>query len=309
MRSRLPPLNGLRAFETAARHLSFAKAAAELSVTAGAVSHQVKLLEAYLGVQLFQRQPHGIRLTAAGQDALPMLQDAFDRLGLVADRLESHRSAGTLVVSVAPTFAAKWLVPRIEAFHAQHPQIDVRIDAAKRVVDFSREDVDVAIRFGNGEATGLRVWPLFDGRDAIFPVCAPDLPAAAGPLRRPADLAHHVLLHAEWKSGGSPWPNWRAWLDAADAPDIDAARGPSFTTWVMAIQAARAGHGVALGSRILVAEELAAGTLIRPFDIELAAPENLGFYIVCPEAAATRPKVTAFRDWLLATSRREKLFA
>lgn len=300
MRQRIPPLNGLRAFEAAARHLSFVKAADELSVTPGAVSHQVKTLEAYLGVQLFRREARGIRITEAGQDALPVLRDAFDRLEQVSDRLDAHRTAGTLVVSAAPTFAGKWLVPRIEQFHDRHPEIEVRIDAAKRVVEFAREDVDVAVRFGTGDWPGLRAWPLFDRPDEIFPVCAPAGPGRTRPpLRDPSDLAGQVLLHADWKLGGRTWPSWPDWLAAAGVEGVDGTRGPRFTTWALAIQAAQAGDGVALGSRMLVETELAAGTLVRPFAEALAAPADLGFYLVCPEVAADRPKVRAFCAWML----------
>jgi LysR family glycine cleavage system transcriptional activator len=299
MRQRMPPLNGLRAFEAAARHLSFVKAADELAVTAGAVSHQVKTLEDYLGVQLFRRQARGIRMTEAGQDVLPLLRDAFDRMEQVSDRLDAHRTKGTLVVSAAPTFAGKWLVPRIETFHDRHPEIEVRIDAAKRVVDFAREDVDVAIRFGAGEWPGLRAWPLFDRPDEIFPVCAPAGPdRTRAPLDQPSDLAGQVLLHADWKAGGRTWPNWSDWLAAAGAEGVDGARGPHFTTWALALQAAQAGHGVALGSRTLVDAELAAGTLVRPFKETLTAPAELGFYLVCPAATADRPKIRAFCVWM-----------
>ncbi len=303
MRQRLPPLNGLRAFEAAARHLSFVKAADELAVTPGAVSHQVKTLEDYLGVQLFRRQARGIRLTEAGQEVLPLLRDAFDRMGQVADRLEAHRSAGTLVVSAAPTFAARWLVPRIEAFNERHPEIDVRIDAAKRVVDFAREDVDVAVRFCTGAEPGLKAWPLFDEPDEIFPVCAPGLASGPRPLRRPEDLAGHVLLHADWKAGGHTWPSWPAWLEAFGVDGVDGARGPRFTTWALAIQSALAGHGVALGSRVMVARELGTGELVMPFPDTLRAPANLGFHLVCPDSTADRPKIRAFCRWMLENVR------
>ena len=300
MRQHLPPLNGLRAFEAAARHLSFAKAADELAVTPGAVSHQVKALEAYLDVELFRRQARGIRLSEAGQDILPMLQDAFDRLDQVADRLQAHRCSHTLVVSAAPTFAAKWLVPQIETFNEQHPDIDVRIDAAKRVVDFAREDVDVAIRFGMGDEAGLASWPLFDQPEEIFPVCAPAVAEGPPLLRAPSDLAGCTLLHADWKHGGRIWPNWADWLVRAKARDVDGQRGPRFTTWGLALQAARAGHGVALGSRSLVADDLARGDLVQPFTVTLQAPANVGFYLVCPETAVRRPKVRAFCSWMRA---------
>ena len=302
MRRRLPPLNGLRAFEAAARHLSFVRAGDELGVTPGAVSHQVKALEDFLGVELFRRQPRGIRLSEAGQDVLPALRDAFDGLERIAEALDAHRSAGILVVSVAPTLAAKWLVPRLERFRGAHPEVDVRVDASQRVADFAREDVDVAIRYGAGVEPGLRAERLFPGREEVFPVCSPALLRAV-PLESSENLARHVLLHAEWKVGGEVWPSWSRWLAAAGVEGVDATRGPRFTTWAMALQAAVEGHGVALGSTRLVEDELAAGRLVRPFDLALQAPAHFGFHVVCPEAAARRPKVAAFVEWALAEGR------
>lgn len=302
MRRRLPPLNGLRAFEAAARHLSFVRAGDELGVTPGAVSHQVKALEDYLGVELFRRQPRGIRLSEAGQDVLPGLKDAFDGLERIGEALDAHRTAGILVVSVAPTLAAKWLVPRLEGFRAAHPEIDVRVDASQRVADFAREDVDVAIRYGAGSEPGLRAQRLFPGREEVFPVCSPSVLRAA-PLDSPSDLTRHVLLHAEWKVAGEVWPSWPRWLESAGAVGVDAGRGPRFTTWAMALQAAVEGQGVALGSTRLVDDELSAGRLVRPFDAALQAPAHFGFHVVCPETTARRPKVAAFVEWALAEAR------
>jgi len=302
MRRHLPPLNGLRAFEAAARHLSFVQAAEELAVTPGAVSHQVKLLEEFLGVQLFRRQARGVRMTEAAQDALPQLVESFDGLERVTDRLTAHRCAGALVVSVAPSFAAKWLVPRIEDFHARYPDIDVRVDAAKRVIDFAREDVDVAIRYGAGETPGLRAWRLFERPDEIFPVCSPKLIAANGFLEPRNELQNHLLLHADWSGAGETSPSWVEWLEAAGVTDIDGTKGPRFSTWALAIQAAVEGQGITLASRYLVADELNDGRLIRPFETVVRRSENVGFHVVCPESAATRPKVKAFCEWVVGSS-------
>jgi len=302
MRRHLPPLNGLRAFEAAARHLSFVQAAEELAVTPGAVSHQVKLLEEFLGVQLFRRQARGVRMTEAAQDALPQLVESFDGLERVTDRLTAHRCAGALIVSVAPSFAAKWLVPRIEDFHARFPDIDVRVDAAKRVIDFAREDVDVAIRYGAGETPGLRAWRLFAEPDEIFPVCSPRLIGGDGVADPQDALRNHLLLHADWSGAGATSPSWIEWLEASGVRDIDGTKGPRFSTWALAIQAAVEGQGITLASRYLVADELNDGRLIRPFETVVRRSENVGFHVVCPESAAARPKVKAFCEWVVDRS-------
>jgi len=302
MRRQLPPLNGLRAFEAAARHLSFVHAAEELAVTPGAVSHQVKLLEDFLGVQLFRRQARGIRMTEAAQDTLPHLIESFDGLERVAERLTAHRCAGALVVSVSPSFAAKWLVPRIEDFHARFPDIDVRIDAAKRVIDFAREDVDVAIRYGPGEAPGLKAWRLFAEPDEIFPVCSPRLIGSDGVEDSLHALQNQMLLHADWSAAGANSPSWTEWLEAAGIRGVDGTKGPRFSTWALAIQAAVEGQGITLASKYLVADELNDGRLIRPFETVLHRPANVGFHVVCPEASAARLKVKAFCEWVVSRS-------
>ncbi len=290
MARRLPPLNALRAFESAARHLSFTRAAEELNVTQAAISHQVKGLEERLGIALFRRLNRALLLTDAGQAYLPAVHDAFDRIAEATARLTAHDRAGVLTVSVLPSFAAKWLVPRLGGFRHAHPDIDVHIAPSDRLTDFAREDVDLAIRYGKGEWPGLRADRMLT--EEIFPVCSPRLLEGPHRLRTPADLRHHTLLHDDMRI------DWRLWLLAAGVDGIDASRGPSFTDSSMVIQAAVEGQGVALGRSALAADDLAAGRLVKPFDISL--PAAVAYYVVCPEATAGRPKIVAFREWVIA---------
>jgi LysR family glycine cleavage system transcriptional activator len=294
----LPPLSALRAFEAAARHLSFSKAAAELHVTPAAISHQIAGLEAYYGVQLFRRLTRALMLTEAAQAALPPLREAFERLGEAAQRLDAHRTEGVLTISVSPSFAAKWLVPRLSRFQALNPRIELRIDANDQLVDFDRDGVDLGIRYGRGGYPGLRVDMLIE--DEVAPVCSPRLMAGPHPLRRPADLRHHALLHVEWKTMSEAAPSWRMWLLAAGIEGVDSGRGPRFSLESMALQAAIDGQGVALTSNVLSEDDVRAGHLVRPFDITLGPPGRFAYWVVCPAWRAEQPKVQAFRDWLLA---------
>ncbi len=289
MARRLPPLNALRAFEAAARHLSFTRAAAELNVTQAAISHQVKALEARLGVPLFRRVNRGLLLTEEGQRYLPPVRDAFDQLASATDQLKRHDATGALTVSVVPSFAAKWLVPRLTRFRERAPEIDVRISATDHLVDFDRDAVDLGIRYGAGKWPTLLVDELFS--DNFFPVCGPDLASAARPLDRPADLRQHVLLHEE-----QTMVDWETWLAAAGARDVDATRGPMFSHGDLVVQAALDGQGVALGRTPLVEDDLASGRLVKPFALSLAG--EWAYYLVCPKATAERPKIAAFRGWL-----------
>ena len=294
----LPPLNALRAFEAAARHLSFTRAAAELNVTPAAVGHQVKALEDLLGVRLFRRLTRALRLTEAGQAALPALVDGFDRLAEAADAMRAHGDSGVLTISVCPSFGAMWLVPRLERFRILHPEIEIRIDGTDRLVDLTRDEADVALRYGPGGYEGVRVDWLFNRVNT--PVCSPALLEGAHPLRAPDDLRHHSLLHVEWKEAEA---SWRMWLLAAGLADIDPTRGPRFTMEAMAVQAALDGHGVALVSNVLVADELAAGRLVSPFDPGLSKPMSFSHYLLTPKDGDSRPKITAFRDWMLEETR------
>lgn len=292
MSRRLPPLNALRAFEAAARHLSFSRAADELNVTHAAVSHQIKALEEHFGVKLFRRLTRAVRLTDAGQALLPVLRDAFDAIAETAERLRARDESGTLTVATTPAFATRWLVPRLGRFYAAQPDIDVRLSPSMELVDFARDDVDIAVRFGRGDWPGV-VAELLMCLD-MYPVCSPDLCDRAHPLREPGDLRHVTLLHDDLRE------DWQRWLVAAGVAGLDLSRGPTFSETTALLQAAVAGLGVAVGHSALVADDLAAGRLVRPFDITVAT--DVGFYVVCPGATAARPKVKAFRDWLFAES-------
>jgi LysR family glycine cleavage system transcriptional activator len=291
----LPPLNALRAFEAAARHLSFTKAAEELNVTPGAVSHQVKSLEEMLNVPLFHRLTRSLRLTVAGQAALPTLIQGFDKLALGVEQLRSYCEGGVLTISVSPSFGAMWLMPKLERFRNQHPDIEIRIDGTDRLVDLTRDTADVAIRFGPGGYSGVHVDHLLTPVNT--PVCSPALLQGAHPLREPEDLRHHTLLHIDWSDAEA---SWRMWLLAAGLQDIDPTRGPHFNLENMAVQAALEGQGVALVADVLVADHIAAGRLVRPFGPGFSTPLKFCYYLLSPKENAVPPKITAFRNWLLA---------
>jgi LysR family glycine cleavage system transcriptional activator len=291
MVTRLPPLNALRTFEAAARHLSFTRAADELFVTQAAVSHQIRALEEHLGAPLFRRMNRALMLTDQGQVLLPAVRDAFDRLQAGVRRVEDLSSGGALTISTTPSFAASWLAGRLVRFQVLHPEIELQLSATSRLVDFAREGIDCGIRYGAGDWPGLVSQRLFE--TALLPVCSPTLLDGVHPLRRPADLAQHTLLHAL-----DGIDDWRLWLRAAGVPEIDPTRGPKFDSIPLVLQAAVNGAGVGIGRRQLLEAEIAAGRLIAPFDLEL--PDAYAYYFIAPEATADQPKLTAFRDWLLA---------
>ena len=290
MGRRLPPLNAVRAFEAAARHLSFTRAADELNVTQAAVSHQVKALEERLGVQLFRRLNRGLLLTDAGGLYLRELEDILDRLEQATERLRSSEAAGLLTVSTGTSFAAKWLVPRLQRFRERRPDIDVRIDADDALTDFRRDNVDIAIRYGRGTYPGLSSTPLL--QDIVFPVCSPKLLDGAHRLQEPEDLKHHTLLHDV-----DVVEDWRSWLHAAGLGDIDASRGPRFSHSAMLIEAAIAGQGVALARRSMVGQDLREGRLVQPFSLSLKS--EFSYWVVSPESTSGKPKIADFRAWLL----------
>lgn len=295
MARQLPPLNSLRAFDAAARHLSFTKAADELHVTPAAVSQQIKVLEDYYGVRLFRRLTRALMLTDAAQAALPSLREGFDKLAEAAEKLKAHEAGGILTISVPPSFGAKWLVPRLDRFRTAHPEFDLRIDANDELVGF--DDVDVALRYGRGDYENLHVERLMS--EVAFPVCSPALLDGPDPLRGPNDLSHHTLLHVQWKMESDAAPNWRMWLRAAGVEGVDPERGPRFSIEGMVVQAAIEGHGVALASGSLVADDLKAGRLVRPFAPTVCEATAFSYYIVYPLANATNPKVMAFRQWIV----------
>lgn len=293
----LPPLNALRAFEAAGRHLSFSRAAEELSVTPAAVSHQVIALEKYLGARLFRRHPRGLLLTEVGQRALPGVSTGFDHFAAAVSGLRELDSEQPLRLSVTPSLASRWLVPRLEDFRTRYPGIEVRIDAGEELADMRRDDIDVGLRFGRGNYPGMHVECI--GTQRVFPVCSPWLAQGEHPLREPADLRHHTLIHVDWTRGDMTAPNWRDWLKTAGvASRVNHRAGPRFTHHSMSLQAALAGHGVALGSTLLVIDDLAAGRLVTPFD--LALEEENCYYFVCLPESMANPRVQAFREWIFA---------
>ena len=296
MSRRIAPLNALRAFEAAARHLSFTRAAEELHVTPAAISHQIKQLEEYFATALFRRLTRSLMLTDEGQALLPPLRDGFDLLATACGRVRSFETDRLLTVSAAPSLAGRWLVARLERFRAANPEIDLRLDATDRLTDFERDGVDIAIRYGGGGYPGLHVERLFETN--VFPVCSPAFAAGPPPLRTPDDLAGRTLLHSAWASREDTWPNWRMWLLAAGVAEVEADRGPRFNDVGMAMQTAIDGHGIALTSTVLAADDLAAGRLMAPFD--LCVPMNFCYFLVCPRDTANAPKITAFRTWVMA---------
>jgi LysR family glycine cleavage system transcriptional activator len=296
MTARLPSLNGLRAFEAAARHLSFTVAAAELNVTQTAISHQIRRLEEELGVRLFVRQNRALALTPEARDYLPSVRAAFNDLRLATDRLLRRDNDHVLTVSTLASLAAKWLLPRLSAFQEAHPGIDVRITTSTALVDFQRDDVDAAIRYGRGQWPGLRAdWLM---ADQLFPVCSPALLTGNRPLRSPEDLAYQTLLHTSAGYGD----DWRLWLTAAGLPaDVSKQPGLTFDLILVTVQAAIDGIGVAMGRTSYVEADIAKGRLVVPFKITL--PTDAGFYLVSPQAKADSPKLSTFRQWLVASMR------
>jgi LysR family glycine cleavage system transcriptional activator len=294
---RLPALGALRTFEAAARHLSFTRAADELSVTPAAVSHLVRELEDQLRVKLFHRTSRVVRLTHAGEILRLAVADALDGIGRAVARLREADGTPRLMVTAAPSFGVKWLVPRLDKFLERMPGVDVRIDVSHTAVDFAREDMDIGIRFGTGNYPALRVDRLF--AESCVPVCSPRLMRGKRPLRHPRDLRHHTLIHVDWQSLGETWPTWQMWMLAAGVTGVDATRGIHFRSVLPALQAAIDGQGVALGDASLVAVDLAAGRLVQPFALALKAPPQFAYFIVTPPRTVGQPLVEAFRAWLL----------
>jgi LysR family glycine cleavage system transcriptional activator len=288
MLRRLPPLNALKAFEAAARHESFTRAAQELCVTQGAVSHQVKALEARLGLKLFNRERQRLVITEAGRDYLAVVRDALDRLAAGTERLMQRQASGVVTVSTSPDFAAKWLVHRLGRFAELHPDIDLRISASTHHVDFAREDVDLAVRHGDGDWPGLDAVRLC--REQLFPVCSPALACAGRGIQKASDLLKLPLLRLQ------DWKTWARWFDAAgiSAPAVP---GPVLNRASMLIDAAVDGHGVALARTALAACDLLNGRLVRPIGVSL--PMASSYWIVCPKATSRVAKVATFRTWLL----------
>ncbi|HEY5288469.1 MAG TPA: transcriptional regulator GcvA [Caulobacteraceae bacterium] len=294
-RRRLPPLNALRAFEAAARHLNFSRAADELSVTPGAVSQQIQNLEEYVGAALFKRTPRGLLLTDAAQTALPALREAFDRLAEAAGLLTAAVDGRRLTLTAPPSFAAKWLMPRLGRFEAAHPQVDVWLSADMDIVDLAGGDVDLAVRYGAGAYPGLESQRLM--HETVIPVMSPEL-NAANPLAAPEDLARHVLLHDGSPDADESCPDWQMWLAARGVKGVDGSRGPRFNQSSLVIEAAAAGRGVALAKRTLAQDDLDAGRIVAPMAITTSV--DFAYYVVHQKAKARLPQVKAFVAWILS---------
>jgi LysR family transcriptional regulator, glycine cleavage system transcriptional activator len=295
MSRRLPQLTALRAFEAAARHLSFARAAEELHVTPAAISQQIKHLEAYLGVSLFRRGRR-LSLSDSAREALPLLSEGFDFLERAVSRLHAGYDDGPLVVSAPPTFASRWLMSRLDDFHTAYPDIDLHLHASRRLVDFAVEEVDVAVRFGPGPYPGLHADRLM--AEAIVPVAAP---ALAAKISTPADLIRHTLLNDDARAWDPTFPDWDTWLSSLGV--AGALRIRRFSDSNLVIEAATQGLGVALMWHSLVADELRSGRLQRLFDSIL--PTVHGYHLVVPPNRLQVPKIAAFREWMLKQALRQ----
>lgn len=290
MKNRLPSLNGLRAFEAAARHLSFTKAADELHVTQTAISHQIRRLEEELGLNLFTRRHRGLQLTGQGEQLAVTARQAFDDLRRATQRLRQSEDDNRITITTLPSLAAKWLIPKLGAFQDRHPEIEVRVNTSTESLDLRERGIDVALRYGYGAWAGMI--SKFLMTESLTPVCSPKLLAEGPSLKTPADLARHTLLYV-----ASYRDEWQTWLTAAGAPDVKAARTITFDMSMMALQAAMDGMGVALGREPMVDADLKAGRLVAPMNISLRS--DAGYYVVMAPESAERPAVQAFRDWVL----------
>ncbi|TPJ64574.1 transcriptional regulator GcvA [Mesorhizobium sp. B2-6-1] len=296
---RLPPLNALPAFEAAARHLNFSRAADELNVTHGAVSRAIKHLEEQLGVLLFERATRSVRLTAVGEPYARAVHEMLDQLAAATQSATAAHSGSTLNVSTSDGFAGKWLVPRLYRFHRAHGDIDVRISTTGKLTNFLGDGIDVAIRYGAGNYPGLT--SEFLTGEEVFPVCSPRLMQGAWPLEKPDDLRHHTLIHDGFPIG------WAVWLSSAGVEGVDPRSGITFDSATFAVESAVQGEGVVLGRTMLVAADLATGRLVRPFGHALKSVSS--FYLVYPPDAVRRRKVKAFRDWLFSEMTAQRAMA
>ena len=294
----IPGLQSLKAFDASARHLNFTRAAAELNVTPAAVSHQIKELEEAIGVPLFQRTSRHMQLTRQGQVLKPAIADALEGITRALQKLRQVENPTQVRVTVSPSLAANWLVPRLDRFLESVPGADVRIDVSSEPLDFDREDIDVAIRFGDGNYPGLVVEKLF--HDTLFPVCSPELLKGGKKLREPKDLLQFTLIHLDWEAQGAVWPNWRMWMLAAGVKDFNDTRGLHFSQTSLALQAAIDGNGVALGDSTLVGDDLASGRLVKPFELSLRSPAQFAYHLITRRDTAERPMTKAFRNWIIA---------
>lgn len=291
MKRSLLPLNALRAFDAAARNLSFKEAARELSVTPAAISQQIRTLEDTLGVELFKRTSRSLILSEQAQLAMPALQDAFQKIESAVEIMQADQSSNELRISVSHSFATKWLVPRLDSYYSQHPDSIIKIDASLSITDFHTEDVDLAIRYGAGGYDGLFEEIVL--RETIFPVCSP---AVADTIKTPEDLLQFTLIHDDSFTEDISAPSWTMWFKALGIDQPDGHAALHLNTNYMAVDAAIGGRGVALARSAIAAEDIKAGRLVRPLCHD--TPVNFAHHVVCPEAHLRRPKVQQFIDWL-----------
>ncbi|CCQ73594.1 transcriptional regulator GcvA [Magnetospira sp. QH-2] len=292
----LPPLNSLRAFEAAARHLSFKNAAEELHVTPAAISQQIKNLELLVGAPLFRRQPRGLLLTDEAQQALPLIRYGFQSLAAGFGKMSRRTAEGRLTIAVPSGFGARWLVPRLAEFQQRNPKITVHLDASDRLVDFARDHIHMAIRYGQGDYAGLHEELVL--AETAYPVCSPALLRGERPLDEPGDLVHHTLLHHGRETGLERRPWWSKWMKAAGVAPTNTEEGMTFNLISLVIAAAVAGQGIALISKVLVEEDLAAGRLVLPFGGYCPPDWRYGYYVLCRPDAVSDPKIELFKAWL-----------
>ncbi|WP_187432165.1 Glycine cleavage system transcriptional activator [Roseobacter fucihabitans] len=291
MIERLPPLTALRAFEAAARHMSFAKAAEELSVTPAALSFQIKSLEQHLGAPLFRRLNRAVELTEAGAALAPGAADGFQKLSAAWRAAQRLQDEQTLTVTAGPAFTAKWLAPRLYEFAQAHPEIELRFSASLKIMDFGRDAIDVAIRFGHDPYEGLYSLPL--ATEWVAPVMTPEL---AKKYPDAESLTRAPLIFDDSINFLRPPCDWKAWFGAMGI-DFDPRHGPRFSQADHAVDAALAGVGIVLGRRALVVKDIADGRLVMPFDMAISTGAQFRF--LCPLGNETRPQVKAFREWML----------
>ena len=292
---RLPPLNALRAFEAAARRLSFTQAADELNVTPGAISQQIRQLEDYAGTPLFKRTGRSVLLTDAAQASLPLVREAFERISEAGRIMQAPARKGRVMVSCAPSFAAKWLAPKLDGFHREHPDTEAWISADMGLTDFTMADADFAIRYGRGNYDGLKSEKLLD--ETVLPVCSPSLLEGPDAIRRPEDLRHHTLLHDESSENDPSCPDWASWLRARRVEGVDGTRGPRFNQAILVIESAAAGRGVALAKQAIAAADLASGRLVAPF-ADGSTLIDFGYWLVWPKGRHLSPDVRDFMKWV-----------
>jgi LysR family glycine cleavage system transcriptional activator len=288
MARKLPPLNSLPSFEAAARLLNFSKAAEELSVTPGAISRAIKTLEDQLDVSLFDRETRTVRLTAIGEPYARAVRDMLEQLASATATVTTRRSDSTLNVSTSDGFAGRWLVPRLYRFHGAYGDIDVRVSTTGKLTNFLGDGIDIAVRYGGGNYPGLT--SEFLAGEEVFPVCSPKLLKGAHPLRKPEDLKHHTLIRDSYPI------DWTAWLSSAGVKGVNPRKGLTFDSYTFAVEAAVKGEGVALGRTMLVADDLAAERLVRPFKHTVKAASS--FFLVYPPEAIRQRKIRVFREWL-----------